>query len=136
MDSGKAVERPACAGFNASTGAYESTLDEGGSQDVTVDPVTGEVFVLDLNSEGRLRVAVGTVLPGLAYHTGETTPFAEFGEGTISAANSPTVSRSTTARATCTSPKTARKQGADLRTGPRAVASTEAATGVSGTAAM
>jgi DNA-binding beta-propeller fold protein YncE len=60
--------------FNASSGAYESTLDEGGSQDVAVDPVSGDVFVVDLGASGYHVVA---------YHTGESTPFADFGLGTI-----------------------------------------------------
>jgi hypothetical protein len=60
--------------FNAVSGAYESTLDEGGSQDVAVDPVSGDVFVLDLGSSGYHVVA---------YHTGESTPFASFGQGPI-----------------------------------------------------
>jgi hypothetical protein len=72
--------------FNQSTGAYESTLDEGGSQDVTVDPVAGDVFVLDLNGEGTCAPKESPCARVRAYHTGESTPFAEFGQGTIGTA--------------------------------------------------
>jgi DNA-binding beta-propeller fold protein YncE len=72
VDSGNGAGRVQV--FNAETGSYESTLTEGGSQDVAVDPVNGDVFVLDRGAGGYYVVA---------YHAGETTPFAEFGEGTI-----------------------------------------------------
>jgi DNA-binding beta-propeller fold protein YncE len=71
--------------FNASSGSYESTLNEAGAHDVAVDPVTGDVFVLDLNSnnEAECKSLAPACYRVLVYHTGETTPFAEFGEGAI-----------------------------------------------------
>jgi DNA-binding beta-propeller fold protein YncE len=75
VDAGNGGARPGRVQvFNALSGAYESTLDEGGSQDVAVDPVSGDVFVLDLGASGYHVVG---------YHTGESTPFADFGQGTI-----------------------------------------------------
>jgi len=75
--------------FNASSGAYESTLNEAGAQDVAVDPVNGDVFVLDLNSEGDCAPRFAPCYRVLAYHYGETTPFIEFGAGTIGTGSYP-----------------------------------------------
>jgi NHL repeat len=82
--NGRVVEIAGSSGQPDPTGA-QSVLDSGGSQDVAVDPVSGDVFVLDLNSEGSCT----PLSPSepcdrvRAFHTGETTPFAEFGAGTI-----------------------------------------------------
>ncbi len=66
----------------AGTGA-QSVIDAGGTQDVAVDPVSGDVFALDLNSKGSCEALSAPCYRVRAYHSGETTPFAEFGAGTI-----------------------------------------------------
>jgi hypothetical protein len=68
----------------------ESTLDEAGSQDVAVDPVSGDVFALDLNEEGSCVPLSGSCYRVRAYHTGEATAFAEFGAGIINTEGDPT----------------------------------------------
>jgi DNA-binding beta-propeller fold protein YncE len=77
--NGRVVEIAGSSGQTDPNGA-QSVLDSGGSQDVAVDPVSGEVFVLDLGASGYHV---------LAYHTGETTPFADFGLGTIGSGQLP-----------------------------------------------
>lgn len=66
-------------------GTWLSTLDEGGAQDVAVDPENGDVYVLDLNSEASCGSLASPCYVVHAYHYGETTPFAEFGRGVIKA---------------------------------------------------
>jgi DNA-binding beta-propeller fold protein YncE len=76
--------------IEAGTGT-QSVIDTGGTQDVAVDPVSGDVFALDLNEEGNCE-PLPTTEPCYrvrAYHNGETTPFAEFGAGTINNAGAP-----------------------------------------------
>ena len=68
--------------IEAGTGT-QSVVDAGGTQDVTVDPVSGDVYALDLNEEGSCEPLSAPCYRVHAYHSGETTPFAEFGQGTI-----------------------------------------------------
>jgi DNA-binding beta-propeller fold protein YncE len=57
----------------------QSVLDTGGSQDVAVDPGSGDVFAADLGGSGYHVVA---------YHA-DGTSFADFGEGTLGQGPSP-----------------------------------------------
>jgi NHL repeat-containing protein len=64
--------------------AVQSVIDTGGTQDVAVDPVSGDLFALDLSEEGSCKpLSAKTCYRVRAFHIGETTPFAEFGAGTI-----------------------------------------------------
>ena len=80
VDAGRVVE---IAGSNgqANPGGGESVLDSGDSQDVAVDPVTNDVFVLDLSGMSCGSLA----LP--CYHVvgyeSDGTGFADFGAGAI-----------------------------------------------------
>jgi len=68
--------------IEAGTGA-QSVIDTGGTHDVAVDPVSADVFALDLNEEGSCEALPEPCYRVRAYHSGEATPFAEFGAGTI-----------------------------------------------------
>jgi streptogramin lyase len=68
--------------IEAGTGA-QSVVDTGGTQDVAVDPVSGDVFALDLSEEGSCGALPTPCYRVRDFHRGETTPFAEFGAGTI-----------------------------------------------------
>jgi hypothetical protein len=83
VDAGNGGDAPGRVQVFSASGNYEYTLDEGGSQDVAVDPVSGDVFVLDLNEEGSCGELSAPCYRIRAYHTGETTPFSEFGAGTV-----------------------------------------------------
>ncbi len=85
IDSGNGGANPGRVQVFGATGGYESTLDEGGSKAVTVDPVNGDVFVLDLSSEGSCATLSSPCYRVRGYHSGETTAFAEFGAGKIMA---------------------------------------------------
>ena len=80
VDAGRVVEIAGSGGQPDPSGA-ESVLDSGNSQDVTADPVTNDVFVLDLNATscGSLSSPCYQVV---GYHSGGS-QFADFGAGTI-----------------------------------------------------
>jgi NHL repeat len=82
--NGRVVEIAGNSGQANHNGA-QSVLDSGGSRDVAVDPVSGDVFALDLSEEGSCAPLSATepCYRVRAYHSGATTPFAEFGAGTI-----------------------------------------------------
>jgi sugar lactone lactonase YvrE len=68
--------------IEAGTGV-QSVVDDAGAQDVAVDPVSGDVFALDLSSEGSCEALSAPCYRVRAYHSGEVAPFDEFGAGTI-----------------------------------------------------
>ena len=83
--NGRVVEIAGSSGASDPNGA-QSVLDSGGSQNVAVDPATGDVFVLDLNGADSCGSEGSPCYHALAYHS-DGTQFADFGAGTISNSN-------------------------------------------------
>jgi len=80
VDAGRVVRIAGSGGQTDPAGA-ESVLDSGGSQDVTVDPVTGDVLVLDLNATNCESLS-SPCYHVIGYHS-DGTQFTDFGAGTI-----------------------------------------------------
>jgi len=80
-DAGRVVEIAGSGGQPDPSGA-ESVLDTGDSQDVSVDPVTGDVFVLDLDATSGCGSLPSPCYQVVGYHS-DGTQFAEFGAGAI-----------------------------------------------------
>jgi hypothetical protein len=88
VDSGNGGATPGRVQVFNFSGEWQETLAEDGAQDVTLDPVNGDLYVLALNSEGSCAPQSSPCYRVRAYHRGERTPFEEFGEGSIGGAGS------------------------------------------------